>query len=345
MMDIEKINARARAVLMAISGIGVLVFASGIALTLAVILKQAQQPSVASSSWIDGLVQASGPIVLAAVGLLIACMPWGIMQVVAILVRRAGDERYRTDQMMNVFEQQRQILENIRETAALSDAAKQVAYRAKDLDALRAAIREDIEKGDFEAATMLVNEMERRFGYAQEADKLREQITDHSKAAVDQRVAVTVETVDLLLQRFEWDEAVREAERLLRMFPNHPVAKKLPVRIETARDDHKRELLKLWKDAIAKDDVDRSVELLRQLDQYLSASEAEAYKESARDVFRKRLQQLGVQFALHVHDKSWTEALRIGRQITDEFPNTRMAAEVRERLPILQEKAGQPLGV
>jgi len=101
----------------------------------------------------------------------------------------------------------------------------------------------------------------------------------------------------------------------------------------------------LWNEAVAKDDVDRSLALLRELDQYLSISEAEAYKESARDVFRKKLQQLGVQFALHVHDKNWMEALRIGRQITDEFPNTRMAAEVRERLPILEEKAGQRVGV
>ena len=46
-----------------------------------------------------------------------------------------------------------------------------------------------------------------------------------------------------------------------------------------------------------RDDVDRSVALLKELDQYLTPSEAEAYKESARDVFRKRLQQMGVQFA------------------------------------------------
>ena len=62
-------------------------------------------------------------------------------------------------------------------------------------------------------------------------------------------------------------------------------------------------------------------------------------------VAARRLQQLGVQFALHVHDKNWGEALRIGRQITDEFPNTRMAAEVRERMAILQGKAQQPVGV
>jgi hypothetical protein len=115
--------------------------------------------------------------------------------------------------------------------------------------------------------------------------------------------------------------------------------------VDSARDDHKREILKAWKEAIAKDDLEASVLLLKQLDQYLSPSEAEAYKENARDVFRKRLQQLGVQFALHVHDKNWGEALRIGRQITDEFPNTRMAAEVRERMEILRSKAQQPIAV
>jgi hypothetical protein len=342
MLDLEKMTARARTALLTISLIGILVLGTGVALAGAVIAREAHG---AGNDWVAGLGPASGALMLAAVGVLIACMPWGILQVVTILLRRASDDRYRTEQMMGLLESQRQVLEQLRETAALSDAAKQVAYRAKDLEALRTAIREDLGKGDFEAATLLVNEMERRFGYATEADKLREEIATKNRALIDQRVADTVEHVELLLTRFEWDDATRECDRLTRLFPTHPEARRLTGRIHAARDDHKRDLLKMWKDAVAKDDVDRSVELLRQLDQYLSPSEAEAYKESARDVFRKRLQQLGVQFALNVHDKSWTEALRIGRQITDEFPNTRMAAEVRERLPILEEKAGQPVGV
>jgi len=187
--------------------------------------------------------------------------------------------------------------------------------------------------------------MERRFGYAQEVDRVRDQINEKSRAAIDQRVADTVEHVELLLTRYDWADATRESDRLVRLFPTHPEARKLPGKILRARDDHKRDLLKMWKEAVAKDDVDRSLELLRELDPYLSTAEAEAYKESARDVFRKKLQQLGVQFALHVHDRNWNEALRIGRQITDEFPNTRMAGEVRERLPILEEKAAQPAGV
>jgi tetratricopeptide (TPR) repeat protein len=342
MLDIEKMMGRAKAVFRAISLIGLFLLIAGAALTVGVVMN-----TNSTGDWRAKMVaaapSATGPIVLAAIGILLACMPFAFAQLVRILARQAQDDRYHRDQLISVLENQNKTLETLREVASLSDAAKQVAYRAKDLEALRKAIQEDLGRGDFEAATMLVNEMERRFGYALEADKLREQINDKSRAAIDQRVADTVEHVELLLTRYEWDDANRECTRLLRLFPTHPEARRLPEKVLVARDGHKRELLKMWKEAVAKDDVDRSLELLRELDQYLSAAEAEAYKELARDVFRKKLQQLGVQFALHVHDKNWLEALKIGRQITDEFPNTRMAAEVRERLPILEDKAGQPL--
>ena len=337
MLDIEKMASRTRSVLRAISLVGIFVFIAGAALTVAAAWNTAHK---AGEDWISGIAQANGTLVLAAIGILMACMPWGVLQIAAILIRQAHDERYHHDQLLGALETHVKALEQLRDVATLSDAAKQVAYRAKDLEALRTAIREDLGRGDFEAATMLVNEMERRFGYALEADKIREQINSSSRAAIDQRVTDTVEHVELLLTRYEWDDANRECDRLLRLFPTHPEARRLPDKITVARDGHKRELLKMWKEAVTRDDVDRSLELLRELDQYLSSAEAEAYKESARDVFRKKLQQLGVQFALHVHDKNWLEALRIGRQITDEFPNTRMAAEVRERLAILEVKAG-----
>ena len=345
MLDLEKMATHARSVFRTISLMGIFLLIAGLALTIGVVLNT-KMP--AGSDWKATLVaaapSATGPLVLLAIGALMACIPWGMVQIAAILVRQAQDERFHRDQLITTVENQSKTLESLREVASLSDAAKQVAYRTKDLEALRAAIREDMGRGDFEAATMLVNEMERRFGYALEADKVREQINTGSRAAIDQRVADTVEHVELLLTRYEWSDATRESERVLRLFPTHPEARRLPDKIMVARDGHKRELLRLWKEAVAKDDVDRSLELLRELDQYLTTAEAEAYKESARDVFRKKLQQLGVQFALHVHDKNWNEALRIGRQITDEFPNTRMATEVRDRLPILQEKAQQPIG-
>ena len=44
---------------------------------------------------------------------------------------------------------------------------------------------------------------------------------------IDQRVADTVEHVELLLTRFEWDDATRECDRLTRLFPTHPEARRL----------------------------------------------------------------------------------------------------------------------
>lgn len=339
-MDLEKLAMQARRSLYGIVMLGAIVALAGIVLSTMLLV---HARGTLGTSWEMSVEQAGPVLIVGAIGLLIATFACALMPLTNAVFRRAIDGRYRAEQLLGAIESQRQLLEAIRDTASLSDAAKQVAYRQKDLETLRAAIREDTDKGDFEAATMLANEMERRFGYALEANKLRDQINQTSKAAIDARVRETIEHIELLLSRQEWSDATREGERLLRAFPNHAEARKVPDRIAAAKDANKRELLKLWKDAVTRDDVDRSVELLKQLDAYLSPNEAEAYKENARDVFKKRLQQLGVQFALHVHDKSWGDALRIGKQINDEFPNTRMAAEVRERMAILQEKAQQPL--
>ena len=69
--------------------------------------------------------------------------------------------------------------------------------------------------------------------------------TTTSRAAIDQRVADTVEHVELLLiTRSNGPTPQRESDRLLRLFPTHPDARKLAGRIQIATDDHKRELLK-----------------------------------------------------------------------------------------------------
>jgi len=344
-MDLEKLAVRARISLLLVSLVGVIVTAIGALLTAAIISRTTDHANAVGADWLDGIMRAEGPLALAGAGLLIATLPWALWPIANLLFRRAVDARFRNEQLLGTLEGQRQMLECIRDTASLSDAAKQVAYRAKDLEALRQAIREDMERQDFEAATILANEMERRFGYGKEADKWRDEINRTSAAAIEARIRETVDHVDALITQFQWTAAIRESDRLKRQFPDRVEPFTLRDRIDEAKSDHKGDLLKKWKESIARDDVDASIQLLKQLDQYLTPSEAEAYKENARDVFGKRRQQLQAQFEIHVHDKNWSEALRIGRQITDEFPNTRMAAEVREKLPVLQERATQAVAV
>jgi len=234
-MDLEKLGSRAKSTLLLVSFVGLLITAAGAVLTLAVIAHVTRGLTTnTGDEWLTGLQQAGGPLTVASVGILIACIPWALMPLMNLIFRRAIDSRYRSEQLMGNLESQRQLLEGIRETASLSDAAKQVAYRAKDLAALRAAIREDMDKGDFEAATMLANEMERRFGYAQEADKFRDQINTTSRAAIERRIRETADNVEILLKRFEWRSAQRESDRLKRQFPDNPEVAKIAERIEAA---------------------------------------------------------------------------------------------------------------
>ena len=70
---------------------------------------------------------------------------------------------------------------------------------------------------------------------------------------------------------------------------------------------------------------------------YLTPNEALALQEAAKDVFRTKLHNLGVQFAMAVSDKQWSNALEIGQQIMRDFPNSRMSGEIREKLHVLRQ--------
>ena len=50
-------------------------------------------------------------------------------------------------------------------------------------------------------------------------------------------------------------------------------------------------------------------------------------------------ENLGVQFKLAVNDRRWAEAAGIGDVIIDEFPNTKMADEVRSMIDLLRTRA------
>jgi hypothetical protein len=100
-------------------------------------------------------------------------------------------------------------------------------------------------------------------------------------------------------------------------------------------------LLDSYNDAVSRHDVDGSIEILKKLDAYLTPAEAETMQESARQVFKDKLLLLGQQFTLSVRDHNWNEAIRLGESIVKEFPNSRMAQEVRDKMDLLRQRAGE----
>ncbi|MCA9300852.1 MAG: hypothetical protein KDA28_17400, partial [Phycisphaerales bacterium] len=84
---------------------------------------------------------------------------------------------------------------------------------------------------------------------------------------------------------------------------------------------------------------DEAMELLQELDQYLTPDEGARYMEVARGVIGKARENLGVQFKLAVQDRQWRRASEVGQRIVEQFPNTRMADEIREVIDSIRAKA------
>ena len=128
-----------------------------------------------------------------------------------------------------------------------------------------------------------------------------------------------------------------QIEALIRTHPHSEKARALRQKLVDRKEERKRILLAAWDDAVKRQETDRSLEILKELDMYLSPNEGLALQEAAKDVFKTKLHNLGVQFAMAVSDKQWANALEVGEQIMRNFPNSRMSGEIREKLNVLRQ--------
>ncbi|HVT90078.1 MAG TPA: hypothetical protein VHD56_14590 [Tepidisphaeraceae bacterium] len=273
--------------------------------------------------------------------LVVVLISWPLAMLMGTLHDSAVE---RTDKALTTlnerFEEFSIMLNLISEQQLLSDRAKSVAFREKDSDALRRAIQEEILAQRWEAASSLVNEMEKNFGYKGEAEQFRKQIELKQQDVVRRQITEASAIVDRHVRGEAWTEAFQEAQKIAVQFAGHDIAANLPQEVENRRQAHKQQLIESWNDAVSRHDVDGAIEILKRLDGYLTPTEAEAYQETARGVFKEKLALLRTQFSLAVQDHKWSDALQIADVITRDFPNTQMAKEVRDMMDSLRARAG-----
>jgi len=245
--------------------------------------------------------------------------------------------------LADMLEKQKSDLATISENSQLSDAVRAVTHRTRERTALRLAINEEIIRGDWEAAYALVERLESRHGYRNEAARIREEVDQSRLRQTRDELHEAVQRVKARMEAHDWDWSRREMDRLGAEHPENPEVRSLPALFAKLRNDHKRRLLKAWDESVQRNEVDRGIAILKELDQYLTANEAAALEESARGVFRAKLHNLGVQFSLAVTSQDWQVAYNVGREIAQEFPNSRMAQEVKDRIHVLAQRAGEPL--
>jgi flagellin-specific chaperone FliS len=172
--------------------------------------------------------------------------------------------------------------------------------------------------------------MANRLGYREEAQRFREEIEQSHRDAVESKVNMAIQQVEELFASCQWERARAEVRRLLSLYPAHPRVQVLPDRLEVSFTDRKELLKRQFREAAERKEVDRSIELVKELDAYLSPDEANELTETVREIFRDKLDNLTVQFELAVHEHRWMRAVDIAKQIMSEYPNTRRAQELRD---------------
>jgi hypothetical protein len=232
-------------------------------------------------------------------------------------------------------------MQSLSHESGLSEAAKRVLHRRQERDLLRQEIERDINDRDYDAAMILVKELAERFGYRTDAEEFRSRIELARAETIDQQVNDAMRGFEDLLAAQRWTDALVEAGRISRVFPDSPRVDGLQNRVSSSRERHKQDLERQFLEAAQREETDRAMDLLKALDGYITPEEGERLQEVARGVIGRARQNLGVRFKLLVQDRSWREALEVAEEIIQEFPNTRMAQEVREMIDTLRERAAQ----
>ncbi len=322
------------------------------------------RPSVASTSHAEAVtrlalvygVAAVGAVSLAIFGYrsgndgIVAMGALAIVLVLAVApisfaslagVGRSGSGAGESDVLLAEMVRVRAAVDQLREYQALSDDARRVLNRARERDLLVRAIEEDITSEDWDAAVVLCNELANRFGYREDAEQFRLRVEQARSQTRDRNVAAAIAALDGLIVQRRWDHGVAHAESIQRLYPDSPRAAGLRQRVENARDRYKTDLERRFLHAAQGENPDEAMSLLKELDAYLTEGEAEPFRELARGVIGKARDNLGASFKLAVRDHRWRDAAGYGERIIAEFPNSRMAEEVRAMIGGVRERAGR----
>jgi hypothetical protein len=294
---------------------------------------------------VTGKMELTGlPLVLCAfgVGVFTASLIATVFAVLLLTYENLGSVRSNAEELTSIISllnKNRLALSQLNQAVRLSEAAKAIVFGETDRQALTEMVKEKLHQQDFEGTYKIIEHISRQTGYRDLAEQLRLEADKYRDASEEERVKQVTAHIEKLFEQHRWAKASAQIDRLAEVFDDPERGKHLHQRLLDAKEQRKKELLAAWDEMVRRHETDRSLEILKELDLYLTPNEGLALQESAKDVFRTKLHNLGVKFSLAVTDKQWVEALQTGEQIIRDFPNSRMAQEIREKIDILRKRS------
>jgi len=242
------------------------------------------------------------------------------------------------ERLIGAVEKNRAVLTQISKNTRLSETAKAIAFRDADQQSLRSAVFDKLQQQDFDTAYEIIEEIAHSTIYTELSNKLRTEADNYRDASDQDRITQVIAHIEKLIENHQWTKASTHIERLIKAQPKSEKAKAMRQLLIDNKNDRKKILLNAWDDAVRRQATDRSLEILRELDSYLTPNEGLALQEAARDVFRNKLHSLGVQFSLAISGRRWERAFETAQEIVRDFPNSKMAEEIREKMDVLKQR-------
>lgn len=244
--------------------------------------------------------------------------------------RLTGDAASRDDLLRMIYEQ-----------TMLSENAKRVMYRDREIRLLYGALEDHVQKGEYNAGLILCDALTNQYGLGQESEAFRARIEQARRQQYEAAINQSLQHFDQLLALRDWPAAYQDAARIKRLFPDSPASFEVDRRLVAAREEHKQHLEAEFIAAAEDDDVRTAMATLRQLDRYMSRDDASRLGETANRIVARHRETLTNQFKKAVNEHRWGDAAGAGDEIMAEFPNTKMADEVRSMIDVLRTRATQ----
>jgi len=275
-------------------------------------------------------------LVLMLGALVFLCALLAMLSRVSKILGALGDNSVKLKEVTGALEKISTELAQINHSTRVSETAKAIAFRDADKQSLREAVFDKLQQQDFDAANQIIEEISKRPEYEDLAEQLKSQTGRYHDATDHERLDQMIAHIEKLLDDCQWARASAQIEGLIKTHPDSEQARRMRQVLLDRKQQRKRILLAAWDDAVKRQETDRSLEILKELDLYLTPNEGVALQAAARDVFRTKLHNLGVQFAIAVTEKQWVGALDIGQRIVNDFPNSKMSEEIRTKLHVLE---------
>jgi phage terminase small subunit len=186
------------------------------------------------------------------------------------------------EKISSTLEKNRAILTQINQNTQLSETAKAIAFRDADRQSLREAVFDKLHQHDFDATYEIIDEIAHSAGFQELAEQLRIEADKYRDATDIERVNQVIAHIEKLLDNHEWARASSQIERLIKAAPDSEKAKAMRQKLLDKKQGRKKVLLNAWDDAVKRQATDRSLEILKELDLYLTPNEGLALQEAAR---------------------------------------------------------------